>query len=242
MASKITVTGPVASKYDTFASDLATAGFSASKAIADVLAAEATLEAAKGAESVLTAEGLNVARYVAMTFASDGKWVTRGRKASTPERDACREYLAADGAKDATVAKRIQRFTAIGLLSFRFPQSSYKALAAKFDNDGATVCADAFTSGKWADAGKRKPGAPASTKGPKGGKDDAPKAPEAPAVTVDAIVKDTSAKTFANVLAGLDGILANVDKRTLTTAEREAFLAVMAKHGFAPALTASKSA
>ena len=240
--STVTTTGPVAGKYDAFVASLAERKFSATTAIGAVLAAETAIEAAGKAEAVLASDGLDVARFVAMTFAPDGKWVKRGKKAATPEREACRADLASDGAVEATVAKRIQRLTAIGLLSFRFPQSSYKSLAAKFDNDGAKVCGDAFASGKWADAGTRKPGKPASTKTGNGASTPASTPANVPTVTVDAIVADVSPKTFANVLAGLDGILANIDGRKLTAGEREAFVATMAKHGFAPAITATKTA
>lgn len=249
---KVTTTGPVVSRYAKVVARLADKGFSASAVLSQIVTSEATVAAAGAASAFLTANGIDAAQYVAMTYAPKGTWVTSGPPKLTDEervaRDAVREALsvgldASTPKGKRTLDKRVQRMTAIGLLSLRFGDKSYSALAAKFDA-GATGAAESFRSGEWSDA-VRKPSTartPKATPKAKTTAGDGGEGGYVGAVDTPAITKAAQGATTGSVLSALDALLANLDGRTLVQSERQRYAEILRSHGLTVAPKATPKA
>jgi hypothetical protein len=210
--------------------------------LADLASMEATLEGMADLQGKADTLAPAVWAFVAASFG--GRLPAAGRmpKADSTVLADLKAGLMGKGMSDDAARKAIVRARWAGILQAHpamkgQPVAAIRTMAADADAARTTV-----TTGERAGRKVRTTAGPKAGKAGKAGKGSTGSTttpPAAPVANLSDVVKVSDASTTANLLKALDAMLKGIDKRNLTGSEREAFLAMMASHGFAPALTAA---
>lgn len=207
--------------------------------LADLAATEDTLAGMADLQAKADTLAPGVWAYVAASFG--GRLPAKGRM-NADDSATLADLVAplqARGLSDDAARKAVIRARWAGILQAHPAMKGQTVQAIRTMATDADAARTTVTTGERVGRKPRTTSGPKAGKAGKGGKAGTTTAPTAPVASTDDIVAVTAKAILPNALKALDAMLRQIGGRKMTTTERDDFLAVMAAHGFAPALTAA---